>query len=64
MQSLGATLQFDPHFFALSWLIQTILVAFSMKTSRECTGTMSSENDNFKFLKTMKTEKICASHAP
>ena len=32
-------------------IIQTILVAFSMKTSATCTGMLSSENDYFKFLK-------------
>ena len=34
---------------------QTILVAFSMKTCRACTGMLSSENDDFKFLKTAKS---------
>ena len=39
-------------------LKQTILVAFSIQTSRACTGILSSENDDFKFLKTAnKTEK-------
>ena len=38
-------------------IIQAILVAFSMKTSRACTGMLSSENDDFKFLKTAKTIK-------
>ena len=35
-------------------IIQTILVAFSMKTSRPCTDMLSSESDDFKFLKTAK----------
>ena len=38
-------------------IIQTLLVAFSMKTSRACTGMLSSENDDFKFLKTAKNKK-------
>ena len=38
-------------------VIQTILVAFSMKVSRACTGMLSSENDDFKFLKTAKNTK-------
>ena len=38
-------------------IIQTILVAFSMKTSRACTGMLSSENNDFKFLKTVKIIK-------
>ena len=38
-------------------IIHTILVVFSMKTSRACTGMLSSENDDFKFLKTAKTIK-------
>ena len=38
-------------------IIQTILVAFSMKTSREYTGILSSVNDDFKFLKKMKNIK-------
>ena len=47
--------QFDPHFFVFNGVIQTVFVAFSMKTSRACTGMLSSENDDFKFLKTGKT---------
>ena len=39
-------------------IIQTILVAFSMKTSRTCTGMLSSENDDFKFLKTTKNIEL------
>ena len=41
----------------LNRIIQTILVAFLMKTSRACTGMLSSENDDFQFLKTMKNRK-------
>ena len=53
MQSFGATLKCDPR-FNFDGMIQTILVAFSMKTSRVCTGMLSSEDDDFKFLKTAK----------
>ena len=35
-------------------IIQTILVVFSMKKSRAGTSMMSSENNDFKFLKTSK----------
>ena len=38
-------------------IIQAILVAFSIKTSRACTGMLSSENDDFKFLKIVKNIK-------
>ena len=39
---------------------QTILVAFSIKMSWVCTGMLSSEDDDFKFLKTAKSIKsIC-----
>ena len=38
-------------------IIQPILVAFLMKKSRACTGMLSSENDDFKFLKTAKNIK-------
>ena len=34
-----------------------ILVAFSMKMSRECSGTVSSENDDFQILYKCKTAK-------
>ena len=50
MQSFGAILMFDPHFLCL-----TILVVFSMKTYRACTDMLSSENDDFKFLKPTRT---------
>ena len=40
--------------FVLNWILRTILVAFSTKTSKACTGMLSSENDDFKFLKTAK----------
>ena len=56
MQSFGAILKFDPH-YCFNRIIQTILVMFSMKTSRACTGMLSSENNDFKFLKTAKTTK-------
>ena len=36
-------------------IIQAILEAFSMRTYRACTGMLSSENDDFKFLKTEKS---------
>ena len=42
-------------------IIQTILVAFSMKTPRACTGMLFSKNDVFKFLKTVKTIKSMCS---
>ena len=35
-----------------------------MKTSRACTGILSSENDDFKFLKTMKNRKKHVYHVP
>ena len=38
-------------------LIQNILMAFSMKTSRTCADMLPSENDDFKFLKTTKNKK-------
>ena len=57
MQSVGATLKFDLRFFAFNGITQTILVAFSMKMSRACADTMSSENDDFKFFKTKKNIK-------
>ena len=49
MQSFGATLKFGPRFFMFNGIIQTILVAFSMKMYRAYTGMLSSENDDFKF---------------
>ena len=54
MQSFGATLRFDPHFFVFNWIIQTILVAFTMKTFRAYTvpGILAYENNDFKFVKT------------
>ena len=55
MQSFGATLKFDPHFFAFNGRTRTILVGFSMQMSRACSGMLSSENDDFKFLKTAET---------
>ena len=55
MQRFGATLAFDLHFFVFNGIIRTILVEALMKTSRACTGVLSTENDDFKFLKTSKT---------
>ena len=62
IQNFGATLMFDPHFFVFNGIIQTILVAFSMKTSRACTGMLFSENDDFKVLKTAKNIKKYVHH--
>ena len=63
MQSFWATLKFDLHFFAFNGITQTILVAFSMKMSWACSGTLSSENDDFKFFKTAKNKNARASRA-
>ena len=41
----------------LNGIIQSILMAFSMKKYRARTGLLSSENDDFKFLK--KAIKLC-----
>ena len=38
-------------------IIQTLLVAFSVRTFRACTDMLSSENDDFKLLKTGKNIK-------
>ena len=57
MQSFDATLKFDLLFFAFHEITQTILVAFSMKMSKACSGTFSSENDDFTFYKTAKKHK-------
>ena len=38
-------------------VIQTVLVAFSMKTFKACSGMLSSENDDFELLKTAKNIK-------
>ena len=54
MRSVGATSKFDLHFFAFNGITKTILVAFSMKMSRACSGTLSSENDDLKFFKMRK----------
>ena len=62
MQSFCATLKFDPHFFFFNGIIQTILVVFLMKTSRACTGMLSFENDDFKFLKNCKKHKKHVHH--
>ena len=37
-------------------------MAFSIKTSRACTGMMSSENDDFKFLKNSEKHKKDVHH--
>ena len=39
-------------------IIQTILAAFSMKTSRACTDMLSSENNDVNFLKTAKNTGV------
>ena len=58
MQSFGANLTVGPHFFCL--MGQTILVVFSLKTSRACTDTLSYHNDAVKFSKTAKdTNSTC-----
>ena len=63
MQSFGArTLKFDPHFYLFNGTIHTILVAFSIKTSRACTGVWSSEYDDFKFLKNCEKQKKQVHH--
>ena len=41
-------------FFLFTGIIQTILVAFSIKTSRAYTDMLSYENDAFNFSKTAK----------
>ena len=43
-------------------MIQTTLMAFSMKMSRTCTVMFSSENDYFKFLKSGKNIKKHVHH--
>ena len=43
-------------------IIQAILVAFSMKTSRACSGMLSSENDDFKFIKNSEKHKKHVHH--
>ena len=62
MQRFGATIKFDLNFCALNGIAQTNLVAFSMKMSRACSGTLSSENDDFKFFKTAKKYKMNVHH--
>ena len=49
MHRFGATLKFDPHFLIFNEIIQTILVAFSMETSRVCTSMLSCVNDDLIF---------------
>ena len=56
---------FDPHFLCLNGIIRTILVAFSITMSRVCTGMLSFESDDFKFLKIKKKlKKARASRTP
>ena len=43
-------------------IIQTVLMAISMKTSRACTGMFSSVNDDFKFLKNYEKQKKHVHH--
>ena len=62
MQSFGATLKFLSSFFAFNRITQIILVAFSMRMSRECSGILSSENDDFKFLKNCEKHKMHVHH--
>ena len=45
-------------------MILTILVVFSLKTSRTCTGMLSSDNDDFKFLKSAKNIKSTCTIVP
>ena len=57
MKGFSATIKFDPHFFVFNRLFQTILVAFSMKTSRANTDMLSSVNEGLNSLKTEKNTK-------
>ena len=57
MQSFDATLKVDSHFMLFNGIIQTILVAFSLKTSRACSDMLSHENVAIKFSKTAKKHK-------
>ena len=63
-QRFGATLKFDPRFFLLNGISQSILVAFSMKTRIACTGMLCCEHDAFKFSKAAKPQTARASRAP
>ena len=56
MQGFGATLEFNLHFFVFNGIIQTIWWRFQWK----CTGVLSSENNDFKFIKTAKNLKARA----
>ena len=53
MQSFGATLKFDPH-FRTKWDNLNHFGGVFNEMSRACPGMSSSENDDFKFLKTVK----------
>ena len=48
--------------FLFIGIIQTILVAFSLKTSRACTGMLSYENNAIKVSKTAKKHKQYVNH--
>ena len=49
-----------PHLFLFIGIIQTLLVAFSLKTSWACTEMLSYENDAIKVSKTAKnTNSTC-----
>ena len=51
--------------FLINGIIEAILVAFSMKMSRACTGMLSYENNAFKFSKKLrKPQTVRASRAP
>ena len=50
--------------FVFNGIIQTISVVFSMKMSRACTGMLSSENEDFKFLKKLQKHKKHVHHMP
>ena len=54
MQYFGVDLKLDPHFFLLIGIIQSILVAFSIKTSMACIGMLSYENDSFNYKKKLR----------
>ena len=49
-------------FFLFIGIILTILVAFSLKTSRACTDMLSYENDAIKLSKTAKNTKQHVHH--
>ena len=60
LPNAGAILNPKEFLFTFNGIIQTILVAFSMKTSRASSGMLFYENDAFKCLKTAEnTNSIC-----